>query len=422
MRNNLYKKPSKVIPLRANEFDFYDHDQIGINKQILLLNQQLLIDKEKAEEKERIKSAFLANIIHEIRTPMNAVRGFAELLKTPYLAEENKDKYVQIICQCTDNLLNLVNDLLDISKIEAKQLAIIEREGNLKDLFDELFELFDNPLIEFKSENVKLKSYIGLNQEMCLINADFIRLRQILINLIANALKFTEKGHVIFGCCLVDNKTLCFYVDDTGIGIHPEKLSTIFEPFRQINDLNSASNLTGTGLGLTIVKSLVELMNGKVWVESIHGTGSRFYFTLPYRKSTYHEVMEESSPIFDWSKKNILIVENDDFFTFLINKYLANTKANCIFVKDSKSALKYIKSFPSIDLVLMDAQLPDTKGFVLVKKIKRIAKNIPIIAQTATYTKNERKNALISGCNEYVIKPIYKEELLQIIQNQLTNN
>jgi CheY-like chemotaxis protein len=385
------------------------------------LNERLLEDKEKAEEQNRLKSDFLANMVHEIRTPMNAIKGFAELLQTSDLTEEKKVKYAQIICQCTDNLLNLIHDLLDISKIEAGELTIIERPGNLKDLFNELFELFNNLMGQCESGTAQLKSCIELNQEQYLIDADFIRLRQVLTNLISNALKFTEKGHVLYGCRLINRKTLCFYVEDSGIGITPEKQAIIFERFKQINDLNLTNRCKGTGLGLSIVKSLVGLMNGKVWVESTPGTGSTFYFTLPYKKSTIPKTIFKNSVSYNWSDKNILIVKDDDYDIFLMGKYLGKSKANCIYAKDGKSALECLKSDSSIDLVLLDIQLPGINGFDLARKIKKIAPYLPIIAQTASCTQKDKDRALNCGCNNYISKLINKEDLFQLIQDQFTN-
>ena len=260
------------------------NDVQKISRQSQLLNKNLLKDQKDTEGKNLTKSTLLANVVHDICTPVNAIKGFADLLLTPDISEENKVKYAQIIRQSADNLLDLVYDLLDVSKIEAGELSIVNRPGNLKDLFNELFELFNNPMLRQRSGQVQLKPYIELTQGQCLIDTDFIRLRQILVNLISNALKFTEKGHVIYGCCLIDPDTLCFSVEDTGIGIAPEKLGLIFDQFYQLNDPGSTNKCKGTGLGLSIVKSLVGLMDGELWVDSTKGIGSTFYFTLPFKK------------------------------------------------------------------------------------------------------------------------------------------
>ncbi len=420
MRTGLFIRRNKEMGQQSiQKYISLYNDLIEKNRQFQVLNEQLLKEKEKLEERDRLKSAFLANIVHEICTPISAIKGFAELLQTPDLIEKNKIKYAQIITQCADNMLNLVHDLLDTSKIEAGQLTIIERPGNLRDLFNELFELFNNPTIQRKSGMVQLKSYLELTQEQCLIDADFIRLRQVLINLISNALKFTEKGHVIFGCCLIDPKTLCFSVEDTGIGIAPEKQDIIFERFRQLNDPNLANRCKGTGLGLSIVKSLVGLMNGEVWVDSTQNIGSTFYFTLPYKKSTIPKAITKNNVSYNWSDKNILIVEDDDFEISLMSKYLSESNANCFYAKDSKSALESVKSNSTLDLVIMNIQLPGINGFDLVREIKKIAPYLHIIAQTESGNPKDNVMALSFDCN-CISKPINIEYLLKLIQDQFT--
>ncbi len=319
MQNEIQIKRNNEMLQRSIHMTTGRDDLQEANRQFILLYEQLLKDKVKAEERDKMKSAFLANMVHEIRTPMNAIKSFTEFLQVPDLTEENKVKYARIISQCTDNLLNLVNDLLDFSRIEAGQLSIIERPGNLRDLFNELFELLNPTVEKFGYGMVQLKSCIELNQEQSLFNIDFIRLRQVLINLISNALKFTKKGHVLYGCRLLNRKTLCFFVEDTGIGIPPDQHNIIFERFRQLNDPNLKNRCQGTGLGLSIVKSLVELMNGKVWVESTQDIGSTFYFTLPYKKTTSPKAIIKNKVSCNWSDKNMLFAEDNNIQISLIN-------------------------------------------------------------------------------------------------------
>jgi signal transduction histidine kinase len=273
--------PQVVLPINK--------DLQETNRQFQELNGQPLKDKEKAEERDRQKSVFFANMVHEIRTPVNAIKGFAELLQDSELPKEDQLKYSQIIYRRADDLINLINDLLDISRIGAGQLTIIEKTGSLKELFDELFEMFSAPAGQNKSDTVQLESRIELNHDQYLINTDFIRLKQVLVNLISNALKFTLSGHVLFGCHLTDNRTLQFYVEDTGIGIKPEMKALIFEPYKQVNDPCLVPKCNGTGLGLSIVKSLIRLMKGKIWVESLPGVGSTFYFTIPYKSARQND-------------------------------------------------------------------------------------------------------------------------------------
>ncbi len=421
MRNKLQvKQLEESYQFQNRMYLDVNGDLVNSGKHLKGLTEQLIKDKEIAEERNKSKSAFLANMVHEICTPMNAIKGFAELLQTPGLPDDKKLKFSQIICQCSDNLLNLVHDLLDISKIEAGQITITERQGNLNDLFNELYELLNNQVSGCKTESVKLKSCLGIKPEQCLINADFTRLRQILINLIGNALKFTEQGFVNFGCCLIDKNTLCFYVEDTGIGICNEKKKLIFERFKQIQSPEQ-SRTKGTGLGLAIVKSLVELMNGRIWVESTPGIGSTFYFTLPFKKAADQKINSNQINTYNWNGKNILLVDDDDFDIAILSKYFEDSKAGCIIAKDFNNALTSIFSGMSIDMVLLNFQLQKNRGLELIQKIKSFAPYLPIIAISENYNSKNKETVVKLGCVNYISKRTNKKYLLQLIQNQFAN-
>jgi signal transduction histidine kinase len=278
MRNGLIVKPQKT---KLSEYTDSTELQ-SLNNYHLILNE-LLKEKDLANQKERQKSAFFADMVHEIRTPINIIKSFAQFLQSPDLSQKDTLEYAQIINQCSDNLSHLINDLLDFSKIEAGQIQIVEEKRNLKDLFNELFEQFNISCSQYKSDDVQLKSNLELSPEQSIVTTDFTRLRQILVNLISNALKFTSKGHVSFGCRLSGSSKLLFYVEDTGIGINPEMKNLIFERYKQVNDAFSNTKCCGTGLGLPITKSLVELLQGTIWVESVPNVGSSFYFTIPFK-------------------------------------------------------------------------------------------------------------------------------------------
>jgi signal transduction histidine kinase len=235
------------------------------------------------KDKDELQPVFIANMVHELRTPAAIVKSYAGLLQAPGLPEKDKDDYARVISRCSDHLLTLINDLLDFSKITSGQLSLSENLGNIKDLFDDLLAMFGTPGVIYEAEQVQLKSTVGLNPSQCNIYADFTRLKQVLVNLVSNALKFTSNGYVHFGCSLSNDKTLQFFVEDTGIGIEPAMHDVVFEPYKQVPGLHQEKG-TGTGLGLAIVKSLVGLMNGKIWLESTPGKGSTFYFTLPFKK------------------------------------------------------------------------------------------------------------------------------------------
>jgi PAS domain S-box-containing protein len=322
---------------------------------------ELIKAKEKAEESDRLKSAFLANMSHEIRTPMNAIKGFSQLLEDPELIDSKKLTYIKIINQRTDDLLTLINDLLDIAKIEAGQLVISEKNENIGNLLQEVYQFFSSQLENKTAKSVTIKFDNQLPKLNNNISADFFRLRQVLINLISNALKFTSVGHICFGCKMQNESTIEFFVEDTGIGIPEEKYYMVFEPFRQVNELYLSKKQGGTGLGLSIVKGLIELMKGEVWFNSKVGFGTTFYFTIPYKHANYISENTEvtNTATYNWENKKILIVEDDEFNAQLIMAFMNDTQINYLLANNGAMAIEIASNETDIDLILMDIQLPD---------------------------------------------------------------
>jgi PAS domain S-box-containing protein len=274
IENQILEKNAKI--------ETQNKELIASFHKIRIINDELIESKEKAEEADRLKSAFLANMSHEIRTPLNAILGFADLLTFQNASLEKQQKYSKIIKQRGMDLLSLVNDLLDISKIEAGQMVISEHSGTLKELFEEIYQSF---LPKANAEkDVRFKYTLKNVKDDALIDADFTHIKQILFNLIGNSFKFTRSGLIEFGCSLI-NDQLCFYVSDTGIGIPKDKQEVIFERFRQASDSYLSNEFGGTGLGLSIARALVELQKGKVWVESEVNKGTVFYFTIPFKST-----------------------------------------------------------------------------------------------------------------------------------------
>ncbi|MEE4197620.1 MAG: PAS domain-containing protein [Bacteroidales bacterium] len=387
-----------------------------------LLLEQLTLAKEKAEESDRLKSAFLANMSHEIRTPMNGILGFSELLKDPFLRKEEKESYIKIINSNGRQLLNLIDDIIDLAKIEAQQLTINKTMVSLNTIMDDVYLLFKQEQQRLKKEHIKLI----LNKEKVSphIYTDSIRLKQILNNLLSNAFKFTNQGQIKFGYQTMIHKKntfIRFFVTDSGIGIPREKSSIIFKRFGQIY---TADNKTrqGTGLGLTICKGLTELLGGKIWFESSHAE-TTFYFTIPGNNACGQHQDEHQTTIKPfankWNNIGILVVEdNEDNLSFLCT-LLEKNGAKVFAAKTGEDAIDMIKVNPTIQIVLMDIQLPQMDGFETTQKIKAINPNLPVIAQTAYALSNDRAICLKSGCDDYVAKPLKKDILFQKINHYI---
>jgi PAS domain S-box-containing protein len=373
----------------------------------------------KAEQADNLKTQFLYNMSHEIRTPMNAICGFSDLLCNPNLPYEKQQKYSGIIQRRTNDLLTLIEDILDISKIEVDQLQLKETSGDVNELLKDLYQTWANFRIAGEiPKNISWKIEYSLIPPENYVTTDFFRLRQILSNLLANAYKYTEEGIITFGCFLNQNKELQFYVKDTGIGIPNDKYDIIFDRFRQLEEGYLNRKSSGTGLGLSIVKGLVNLMNGKIWLESEPGKGSIFQFTLPYfpeiniQIKTTKEMPENK----DWSDKSILIVEDDISNSELIKALLEDYNFNLLFAETGKECLEILFGQKlHIDFILMDIRLPDISGLDLTRKIKKDNPKMPIIAQTAYATSHDLAECLNAGCNNYIPKPLIREKLIEKI-------
>ncbi len=378
--------------------------------------QQLIEAKEKAEEADNLKSAFLANMSHDLRTPINGILGFAELLREHALAFSEREQYLDIIKSSGNQLLNLINDIIDISKIEANQLTLKEDIMCVNSLLEELHILFLKD-IEEKNKKIELQLFKPLKNEESEIYTDPARLQQILINLLSNAIKFTESGIIRFGY-EVEEKNIIFYVSDTGRGIKEEKIDFIFERFAQVEEEDIDRHL-GTGLGLAISKGLVTLLNGNIWVESKIGEGSTFYFKIPYIqiKSQKSELQKKDNTMkYNWEGKTVLLVEDDPVNFKYMEILLQRTNANIIMAHDGATAVKKFKSEKNIDIVLMDIQLPVLNGYEATKQIKALNKNVTVIAQTANAMSEDREKCMNAGCDDYITKPISPDLLYKKLE------
>ncbi|MCD4746872.1 MAG: response regulator [Bacteroidales bacterium] len=400
-------------------------DIIGIalkqkNDNCLLIKNKknLKIAKKKAEESERLKTAFLSNLSHEIRTPMNAIIGFSNLLSEPNITDNEKDKFIKHINNNGNELINIIDNIIDIAKLETGQVRILETEFKLnKELYDLYVTLNKNKKTEGKENiNIILKK---TNKDVNFtILTDPLRIKQIFANLLNNAVKFTNNGSIEFGYTFINAKTLLFYVKDTGIGIPGDKLEVVFDKFRQGDD-SSTRKYSGTGLGLAISKNIINLLGGEIYVESELGRGTSFSFTLPYKPVKQITDAMPVNNMYKWNNKTILIAEDVESNFELIKTVLRKTKAKILWAKNGKEAVEECKTNDNINLILMDIRMPEMNGLIATSKIKQFRKNIPIIAQTAYAMVEDEIKSINAGCIAHISKPIKPKLLLSKINKYL---
>jgi len=408
------------IDLRANEQRLIrqNEEYEKLNEELKELNIKLLNAKDKAEESDRLKSSFLANMSHEIRTPMNSIIGFSKMCLRDQLDEEKRKKYAGYVIENGEQLLSIVNDILDLSKIEAGHIKI-------KPVIFCLNGLIDNLYLNFQQHNTKgllLMKQKGLPDSLCQVVGDKVRLTQILGNLLNNAMKFTNKGHVRFGYSLIDRQIL-FSVEDTGIGIKPELQTAIFERFRQA-DPETTRVYGGTGLGLAISKKLVEMMDGKIYLHSEYGKGSTFSFSIPYipadKSAIQEDVLVQNGHTVIIDERPVILIAEDEESNFIyLNEILSEKKYKVLWAKNGKEAVDLCSQIKEIQMVLMDIKMPGMDGFKATKLIKENRPNLPIIAQTAFAMISDRESAIANGCNDYLSKPIDPETLLEMISKYM---
>ncbi len=384
------------------------------------LNEKELIEaKEKAEEADKLKLAFLANLSHEIRTPMNAIIGFSNILLDDEILPDERKKINSLINSNGQKLLRLIDDVIDISKIQTGGIEINKTDCFLNKMLLNLFSEFDDK-IKISGKKVKLTLNRSVRNDDFSIYTDSSRLRQILFNLIDNSVKFTNNGFIEFGYSL-DDSYLMFYIVDTGVGILKDKSEHIFELFRQA-DNTFTREYGGTGIGLTISKSILNKMGGKIWAESVSGEGTTVFFTIPYIVNENKFEDDNSFVEYDWNDKVVLIAEDVDTNFLLLKEILDITKANVLWAKDGEEAVNICRENKNIDLVLMDINLPKLNGFEATQKIKSQNKNLKIIGQTAYSFNDEKKRCLDAGFDNYIGKPISVNNLLEVINNVFSCN
>jgi PAS domain S-box-containing protein len=397
--------------------------QAGIALHRKQIDNELMKAKLAAEESDRLKSAFLANMSHEVRTPLNGILGLAQvMLKSEDIPVSFRND-VKMIVESGSSLLALIEDIMDVSKIEARQMKIKYKPFFLNTLMDQLYSMFlANPLYLQKNaqqQNIELR-YDKPGKDITIMS-DPDRLQQIFVNLIGNALKFTQKGFVHFGYA-VKKQEITFYVKDSGIGIPHDKTEKIFERFTQV-DNTLERKFSGSGLGLAISKGLTALLNGKIWCESDLGKGTSFYFTIPYHHTTMlantDAPQTNSFNEHDWGDYTILIVEDDNINYKVIEAMLRNTKVKVLHADNGLNAINQVRFNSNINLVLMDVHLPVMNGLEATRKILEINPVLPIIAQTANAMSDDKDKCLEAGCVDYISKPIDMGNLITKISKFL---
>ena len=401
---------------RAAELIIANKELIFQNEEKEKRTKELIKAKAKAEESDRLKSAFLANMNHEIRTPMNGILGFAELLKEPHLADEEQQQYISIIEKSGDRMLNIINDIISISKIESGQMEVFISATNVNEQIEYIYSFF-KPEMAQKGIQSTFKS--ALPAEESIIKTDREKIYSILTNLVKNAIKFTDTGSIEFG---YEKKgaDLEFFIKDTGVGIPKDRQDAIFDRFIQ-SDIGNKKAFQGAGLGLSISKAYVEMLNGKIWVESEEGKGSVFYFTIPYNaEPQVKNVLENTVPGDEEATQiqglKILLAEDDETSEMLITIGIRKISLEVLKARTGVEAVEICRNSPDLDLVLMDIAMPVINGYEATRQIRQFNKKVVIIAQTAYAFAGEREKAIAAGCNDYIAKPFKLISLITLLK------
>lgn len=383
------------------------------NSQLRKINEELKAAKEKAEESDRLKSAFLANMSHEIRTPMNGILGFAELLQDPRLTDKEAQEFISLIRISGKRMLNIINDLIDISKVESGMASVSTSAVEINDQIDFLYNFF-RP--EAESKGLELQFHKGLMNARSRIITDKEKIIAILTNLIKNAIKFSVSGIIEFGYSLKDEH-LEFFVKDQGIGIPAEKQQAVFERFVQA-DNSLTSNYEGAGLGLSISKAYVDMLGGNIRLSSRPGSGTSFCFTIPYTPIAAEEPIpaeQNRNARSDYGTFNVLAADDDTISLKLLEKILVPLGGKVITAVSGAQAVELCRKHHDLKIIFMDVRMSGTDGLTATSEIRKFNRDVIIIAQTANALPGDRDAALKAGCDDYVAKPLNKDKITSVL-------
>ncbi len=380
-----------------------------------IAKKSYLTQYHKAKIADKLKSSFLANMSHEIRTPLNAIVGFSNLLADDTINNKEKELYVSIINSSNETLLQLIDDILDVSMIEANQMKINKVNFSANELLLNLQRTYNPILKEKKKGAVQLKLHYP--EESFWITSDQIRINQVLVNLLNNAIKFTREGSIEIGF-EPEGKRLKFYVKDTGIGIEEAHLAQLFDRFYKIEDDNRKL-YRGTGIGLYLSKKIVEMLGGQIQVVSVFGKGSVFSFYIPAEELTIVPATAEQKPEKKQKQSElshnavVLLAEDDKSSSIYFKKVMGDLNIHVLQAFDGREALKLFSENRNISLVLLDIRLPGFSGFEILKELKKARPELPVIAQTAFAMAGDEEKCLALGFDDYIAKPVKKDVLIK---------
>lgn len=375
------------------------------------IEQKLSQVSNKISKSDDLIHAFLSNVSHEIRTPLNSILGFSELLKQPDISNDEKEEFFGYIDHKCNYLLNYIDNIIDLSKVESDELMIKKENFKIYDLLLGLKKQFDLKLQQYQKENIEIILKIPEDVKDLYMYSDIRRVKKVLENLLSNSIKFTKEGTITFGFKMKNENIVEFFIEDTGIGLKKEDFDEIFIKFKVVNEAFS-KKIGGAGLGLTISKHIVKKLGGELWLESKEGVGSTFFFTIKLNdKGNTNNVFDVN-----WNDKVILVADDVEMNYLFIEAALRKTNVNLMWAKNGKEAFSMFnynyQKDEDIDLIIMDIQMPYLNGYEATRRIKQVSGDVPIISHTAYDFEEEKEKSIKAGCDDYISKPVTSKMLI----------